>query len=97
MLTRKFVFLFVTLTMSLAIALYFPRTTAAQSEVERLIPLFSGVGDPEPIIPQTFREHNFVIYGRAGCYNYRWDRGGNWGIPRALSPRLLRMHRETLE
>ena len=67
MLPRKFAFLFLTLIILLAIALYFPRTTTAQSEVPRLIPLFSGVGDLEPIIPQTFPAHDFVIYGRAGA------------------------------
>ena len=64
MLPRKFAFLFLTLIILLAIALYFPRTTAAQSEVERLIPLS---GPPEPEIPQIFPAHNFVIYGRAGA------------------------------
>ena len=39
MLPRKFAFLFLTLIILLAIALYFPRTTTAQSELQRLIPL----------------------------------------------------------
>ena len=75
MLPRKFAFLYLTLIVLLAIALYFPRTTTAQSEKARLIPL--DVDDPEispdvldPLlqsIPQTFPSHNFVIYGRAGA------------------------------
>ena len=67
MLPRKFAFLFLTLIVLLAIALYFPRTATAQSEEPRLIPLFSGVGDLERPIPQTFPARNFVIYGRAGA------------------------------
>ena len=61
MLPRKFAFLFLTLIILLAIALYFPRTTAAQSEIPRLIPL------SDPPVPETFPPHDFVIYGRAGA------------------------------
>ena len=67
MLSRKFVFLFVTLIVLLAMTLYFPRTTAAQSEAQRLIPLFSVNDAREPIILQTFPARDFVIYGRAGA------------------------------
>ena len=64
MLPRKFVFLFLTLIILLAMSLYFPRITTAQSEEARLIPLS---GPPEPEISQIFPAHNFVIYGRAGA------------------------------
>ena len=61
MLPRKSAFLFLTLIVLLAMTLYFPRTTAAQSEVARLIPL------SDPPVPETFPAHDFVIYGRAGA------------------------------
>ena len=75
MLPRKFAFLFLTLIVLLAMTLYFPRTTTAQSVKPRLIPL--DVLDPsippvelDPLsqsIPQTFPARDFVIYGRAGA------------------------------
>ena len=66
MLPRKFAFLFLTLIILLAIALYFPRTTAAQSEVPRLIPLSDPPVSEEMFLP-IFPPHDFVIYGRAGA------------------------------
>ena len=66
MLPRKLIFPLGILTILLAITLYFPGAVTAQSDKQRLIPL-SGEGTLEPLIPQTFPAHDFVIYGRAGA------------------------------
>ena len=51
----------------LAIIFYLPRASIAQFVAPRLIPLPAPLGSPEPLIPQTFPPHDFVIYGRAGA------------------------------
>ena len=88
MLPRKFAFLFLTLIVLLAMTLYFPRTTAAQSEAQRLIPLFSGDDALEPIILQTFPAHDFVIYGRAGATITDGSEDEDATVPRPKSPPL---------
>ena len=94
MLPRKFAFLFLTLIVLLAIALYFPRTTAAQSEVERLIPL------SDPPERQKYHKHfpHITLSSTAELgLQLQMGQRRKLGIPRALNPRLLRMHGETLE
>ena len=85
MLPSKFAFLFLTLIILLAMTLYFPRTTAAQSLEPRLIPLS---GPPEKEIPQTFPAHKFVIYGRAGAAITDGSEDQTAPVPRPKSPPL---------
>ena len=78
MLSRKMVFLLGVLTALLAIILYFPKTTTAQSEEPRLIPL------SDPPESEPFPAHKFVIYGRAGA---TIDTAVYPDLPEAVVPR----------